>query len=198
MSRTRVKIAASFYGLLVVAAMVWNVVRSDDGFQIFFHPDGAWFRPQGWESVLAGTVLGILLGQGVVWISRYTVRRFNWSRQMHIEFRSLLGPLDSLDIVAFALFSAVGEELFFRGAMQSSLGIVISSVVFGALHVGPGRKFLPWPFFAVIVGFAFGALFWLTGNLAAPLVAHFVINYQNLHFINRYDPSHHPDVCATR
>ena len=126
---------------------------------------------------------------GIARLSRMAVHRFEWARMLHIEFRGLFGPLRNTEILAFALFSAVGEELLFRGAVQSSIGIVAASLLFGLMHIGPSRKFVPWPFQAAVMGFAFGALFWLTGNLAAPIMAHFTINYENLHFINRYDPS---------
>lgn len=191
MNRSRIKIAAFFYSLLVAAAVVWSIVRDDNVIFLFFHPDGLVRGDDGWLPILLGSVLGIVFGAGVTRLSRFSVLRFQWARTMHIEFRGLLGPLDNLEVFAFALFSAFGEELFFRGALQSSFGIVISSLVFGALHIGPGKKFLPWPFLAVVIGFAFGAMFWLTGNLAACILAHFVINYQNLHFINKFDPSHH-------
>jgi membrane protease YdiL (CAAX protease family) len=117
------------------------------------------------------------------------VYRFRWAETLHLEFRGLFGPLRNLDILAYATFSAVAEEMFFRGALQPMLGVWITSLVFGALHVAPGRKFIPWPIQAFAMGLAFGGLFWLSGDLSAPIMAHFTINYQNLHFINRYDPS---------
>ncbi|MBN2715331.1 MAG: CPBP family intramembrane metalloprotease [Deltaproteobacteria bacterium] len=191
MPRTRIHIAVLFYGMLTAAAVVWGILKNGDVVQLFYHPGGVVPNDGSWTVIFWGAVSGIVFGYGIARLSQYTVRRFTWSRQMHIEFRGLLGPLDNLDVLVFALLSSVGEELFFRGAMQTTLGIVASSIIFGALHIGPGKKFLPWPFLAAIIGFAFGALFWFTGNLVAPIAAHFVINYQNLHFINRYDPSHH-------
>lgn len=157
--------------------------------QIFYHPCGMMNEPSSWVEILIGGAAGVAFGLGMARMSRSAVHRFQWAKGMHIEFRGLLGPLDSLEVLAFAFFSAVGEELFFRGALQSSFGLVISSVVFGLLHIGPSKKFIPWPFQALAMGFAFGIFFWLTGNLAAPILAHFAINYQNLHFINKYDPS---------
>ncbi|MBN2525617.1 MAG: CPBP family intramembrane metalloprotease [Deltaproteobacteria bacterium] len=190
-NRHRIKIAALFYGLLTASAVVWGMVRDDSCVKLFFHPDALLTNADTWLSIGVGSLIGIGFGAGVARFSRYTVSRYKWARTMHIEFRGLLGPLDNLDVLAFALFSAVGEELFFRGALQSSFGIVIASLVFGALHIGSGRKFLPWPFLAIIIGFAFGGMFFVTGNLAACITAHFVINYRNLHFINKYNPAHH-------
>lgn len=189
MTKYRLKIAALFYGLMAGGALVWVILRSGDGVQLFFHPNSMSGETSDWADILTGGAAGIAFGLGIARLSRLAVSRFSWAKQMHIEFRGLLGPLDNMEVLAFALFSAVGEELLFRGAIQSSFGLVISSVVFGMLHIGPSKKFVPWPLQAIVIGFAFGGLFWLTGNLAAPILAHFVINYQNLHFINKYDPS---------
>lgn len=188
-TRFRLKIAALFYGLLASGALLWVMLRGGDGIQLFYHPNGLIAAQSTWQEILIGGAAGIAFGLGMAKMSRAAVYRFSWAQGMHIEFRGLLGPLENMEVLAFALLSAVGEELFFRGALQSSFGLVISSLVFGMLHIGPSKKFLPWPFQAVAMGFAFGGLFWITGNLAAPILAHFVINYQNLHFINKYDPS---------
>ncbi len=139
--------------------------------------------------IVVGIAVGIGFGLLVSWLTRLSVYRFKWAKNLHMEFRGLLGPLRDVDVFAFALFSAVAEEMLFRGALQPIFGIAAVSVVFGLLHIAPGKKFLPWPFQATLMGFAFGGLYWLTGDLIAPVLAHFTINYQNLHFINRYDPS---------
>ncbi len=184
----RLKTAALVYGLFAALAAAWGVFRGDP--DIFHHPGALMssYLPLP-AAVLIGGASGVAFGLGMARLTRFAVYRFRWARTMHTEFRGLFGPLGEWDILGFAIFSAVGEELFFRGVMQAQWGIVPTSLIFGLLHIGPGRKFLPWPFQAVTMGFAFGGLFWLTGNLAAPVLAHFTINYQNLHFINSYDPS---------
>jgi len=184
----RIRIAAIVYGLLAAAAVAIGFLRGY--LDIFHHPDG--LVPTSFPlfgRVLLGGAAGVAFGLGIARLTRFTVFRFKWARTLHIEFRGLLGPLRGRDILAFAVFSAVAEEMFFRGAIQPELGIVVTSLIFGVLHIAPGRKFLPWPFQAVAMGFAFGGLYWLSGDLSAPVMAHFTINYQNLHFINKYDPS---------
>ena len=47
-------------------------------------------------------------------------------------------------------------------------------------YQAPGR---PWTIFALVLGFALGGLLLLTGSLLAPILAHFTINYFNLHQI---------------
>ena len=189
MTAIRIKTAACVYGLLASCAVMFSLfVRGDP--DIYHHPAGLPSEPFPLiGGILMGGAAGITFGLGIAWLTRLSVYRFSWSRTLHIEFRGLLGPLGNSDILAYAILSAVAEEMFFRGALQPMLGIVPTSLIFGVLHIAPGRKFIPWPFQAIAMGFAFGGLFWLSGDLSAPVMAHFTINYQNLHFINRYDPS---------
>jgi CAAX protease family protein len=184
----RLKTAALVYGILAILAIVVGVARGNPN--IYHYPEVLLSGPLPLigRSILGGAA-GITFGLGIAWLSRFSVYRFKWSRSLHTEFRGLFGPLRGFDILAFAAISAVAEEMFFRGAVQPILGIGLTSLIFGALHVAPGRKFIPWPFQAIVMGFAFGGLYWLSGDLSAPIMAHFTINYQNLHFINRYDPS---------
>ena len=185
MTTIRLKAAALVYGLLAAAAVAWGIFKGDP--DIFHHPAGLMGNHP--MLIVLGGAAGVAFGLGIARLTSFTVYRFRWARGLHIEFRGLFGPLRNMDILAFAAFSAIAEEMFFRGALQAQLGIVPASLIFGVLHIAPSRKFIPWPFQALGMGFAFGLLFWMSGNLAAPILAHFTINYQNLHFINSYDPS---------
>jgi membrane protease YdiL (CAAX protease family) len=138
--------------------------------------------PAGWKLVVAPG-LGLLLGLGVVGLTRLATRHFQWARDLHASFRDLLGPLTLREILILALASSVGEELFFRGALMPWLGVWLQAAVFALLHVGPGRRFLPWTASAFGLGLAFGLLAKWTGNLGGPIAAHFMINYLNLRYI---------------
>jgi len=85
--------------------------------------------------------------------------------------------------VILALASSIGEELLFRGALMPWLGIWLQAAIFALLHVGPGRRFLPWTVSAFVLGLLFGALAQWTGNLGGPIAAHFAINFLNLRYI---------------
>ncbi|MDQ3377369.1 MAG: CPBP family intramembrane metalloprotease, partial [Actinomycetota bacterium] len=74
----------------------------------------------------------------------------------------------------------IGEEVFFRGAMQQEFGILISSVAFGLAHVGPDRRYLLWTAWALLAGVVFGVLFEVTGGLLAPVMAHAAHNAATL------------------
>jgi membrane protease YdiL (CAAX protease family) len=128
-------------------------------------------------------VLGGLLGLGVVGLTRLATRHYQWARELHTSFRDLLGPLMLRDIVILALASSIGEELLFRGALLPWMGVWLQAIVFALLHIGPGKRFLPWTASALVLGLAFGFLARWTGNLGGPIAAHFAINFLNLRHI---------------
>jgi uncharacterized protein len=96
-------------------------------------------------------------------------------RALRQLYRDLLFPLfrDStpLQIVVISVLAGVGEEVFFRGAMQPEWGLLAASVVFGACHVG-GRTTLPLGLWAAVTGAFLGWLTIASGGLLAPIVAH--------------------------
>lgn len=140
--------------------------------------------PEAWE-LLAGPVIGFAVGLAVVGLTRVATRHFQWARDLHGSFRDLLGQLPGHEIVILALASSIGEELLFRGALLPWMGIWLQAVVFALLHVGPGKRFLPWTLSALVLGIAFGWLAVWTGSLGAPIAAHFAINFLNLRHIVR-------------
>ena len=135
--------------------------------------------------LLGGPVIGIGVGLGAVGLTRLATKHFAWARDPNVSFRDLLGPLTGREIAILALASSIGEELLFRGALLSWLGIWIQALVFALLHVGPKKRFIPWTISAFVLGVGFGELAIRTGNLGAPIAAHFMINFLNLKFIVR-------------
>src|SRR5690349_21785453 len=138
--------------------------------------------PEPWQ-LGAGPVAGLVLGLVMVGLTRIATRHFQWARDLHTSFRDLLGPLTGRGILILALASSLGEELLFRGALLPWLGVWVQAAVFAALHIGPGRRFLPWTASALALGVAFGWIAQWTGNLGGPIAAHFTINFLNLRFI---------------
>ncbi|MCB9635136.1 MAG: CPBP family intramembrane metalloprotease [Sandaracinus sp.] len=148
----------------------------------------AWLDLAPSTSWVLSVVLGLASTALFVGGSRLAVRHAEWARRMHRGFRDVLGPdLTDREIVVFAGASAIAEELFFRGAMQPTLGLPLTALVFGLVHVPPDRRFLPWTLVAVVGGLAFGAVVALTGNLVGAILAHALVNYLNLQFIRAHD-----------
>ncbi len=73
------------------------------------------------------------------------------------------------------IFLLVGPCLLFLAA----------SLLFGLAHFVPRRELLPWTAFTLAAGFGLGALYEVTGNLVAPVVAHFGVNAVNLRLLTR-------------
>jgi membrane protease YdiL (CAAX protease family) len=178
---TRSGLVIGLYGGLALAALLISAGREDvDIYRI--QEVSTPYR------LVLSLVLGLVVGFAIVALSRLASRRFAWARLLHSDFRSLLGPLSGREILVLALASSIGEELLFRGALQPWIGIWPQALIFALLHVGPGVRFLPWTLSALVLGVLFGYMFQCMGDLGGPIVAHFTINYMNLHFIVRSDP----------
>jgi hypothetical protein len=187
------KAALALYALVAGAALAVGFVlgRPD----LYHHPLPLLGLPP-WLEPLVGVVVGLLLGLAVVRLTQRAVTPWRWGPavRLHQGLRELLGvadqPLCEADVLALAGSSAIAEELLFRGLLVPAIGLLASSLVFGLLHYAPRRRgMLAWIPMAVLMGLALGGLFVAVGGLSAPIAAHFVINYKNLNFVNRYDPS---------
>jgi hypothetical protein len=122
--------------------------------------------------ITSGVVTGLLLH--LSW--RLAERGSATARQLGDELRGLLGPLASGEIAALALISGFAEEIFFRGALQGSLGWPLATLIFALLHTGPGKTLRLWGIFALLAGAIFGGLLIWRGALLAPMVAHVLVN----------------------
>ena len=111
---------------------------------------------------------------------------------LHEDLRPFARALGPSAVIPVALASAIGEEALFRGALVPAVGMVISSLLFGALHQMRGRSRFVWALFAFVVGLAFALLFRVTGSLVGPIVAHAAVNAVNLRFLLQHDPSRRP------
>ena len=160
MSPRFVKFAALFYGSLTVVAAVWCGLG---GFDV---------RLAG-ESPAASLLLGALTAACTVSLGLLAYRLLPVLRSISEELAPrLVDGADRASLVLVSVFSGVGEEAFFRGAVQQEFGLVISSLLFGLAHVGPDRRYLAWTAWAVMAGFVFGAIYEVSGGLLAPVLAH--------------------------
>ena len=163
-------------------ALIWRVG--------FYHEPILFISPQAAAqglSVGRDTVIGLAVGLVSVWVSRWWTEHSHSGEQMARAMAATLGSLSVPNALLLALASGLGEELFFRGALQPRVGWLVSSLLFGAVHFVPRRDMLPWTGFVLAMGGVLGGLFAWTGNLVAPIVAHVVVNGLNLPFlVGRY------------
>jgi hypothetical protein len=85
-----------------------------------------------------------------------------------------------LGLLVVAVLPAIGEELLFRGTLQPMLvrvtgsphrGIWLAAIIFSAIHV-QFYGFVP----RMLLGAMFGYLYYWSGNISIPMLAHFVNN----------------------
>lgn len=158
-----VRRAALFYGLLAVAAALWNGLRGRD------FPVG--------DSVVFGLLLGLLAAAGTVSLGLAAYRLIPVMRKMADELAPMLvDRMGVSDLVLISMFSGLSEEMFFRGAVQPEFGLVVAALAFGLVHIGPDRRYLIWTVWAILAGFLFGFLYRFSGGLLAPVVAHSLHN----------------------
>jgi membrane protease YdiL (CAAX protease family) len=119
-----------------------------------------------------------------VWLSRVE----EWMRTKENTASGLTGLLMKssgieglmINILILAIIPAVAEEMIFRGILQQILckifrsghiGIWITAILFSAVHL-QFFGFLP----RLLLGLSFGYLFFWSGNLWLPVIAHFLNN----------------------
>jgi len=129
-------------------------------------------------------VMGLALGL-VVAAATHLAARMAWLDRLSSFFASTLGPIGWRPAFQLALLSSIGEEIFFRGAMQPALGLWLTTLIFGALHLPPRLSLASWTLLATILGLAFGLLMEQTGSISGPILAHFTINFLNLRLVGR-------------
>ena len=97
-----VRRAALFYGVLVVAAALWNGLRGRN-FTIG-------------DSLPVGLLLGLLTAAGTVLVGLAVYRLVPVMRKMAEELApELVDRMGVTDLVLISIFSGVGEEMFFPG-----------------------------------------------------------------------------------
>ena len=168
MSPHLLRTAALFYGALVLLA---GAIGTFSGRNVFVPG----------EPLALGLTLGVTAACGTVALGLIAYKILSVFRKLSEELAPLVvDGTRARDLVVLAALSGVGEEVLFRGALQPEIGIAASSILFGALHVGPDRRYLLWTLWAVGAGFIFGALYGWTGGILAPVVAHALHNAATL------------------
>ncbi len=136
-------------------------------------------------------MIGIAAG-GVVSLGLYITAKLGWTKMPNNEITDVLKPNSKRLVVSsigIGLGSGLSEEILFRGFLlawivsfsNAWIGLIVSSLVFGALHVMQYRGH-PWiQAYILTFGFVMGGLFVWTGNLWAPFLMH--ATYNSLVFI---------------
>lgn len=157
------------YGTLLGAVMLglgfgWALLAGGEG-------PGAWFPRQHW---LADLLLGALLGAAFAAAAWGLFGRIPALQRIERRLVALLDmpALRPHHAVIFGLLAGVPEEILFRGALQPTLGLLVTALVFGALHAVTFAYFV----YAGLAGALLGALALWRGALWAPIAAHTAVD----------------------
>lgn len=123
----------------------------------------------------AALTVGLL---GGAWVLERTLPSFRYASGLLSRVLAQLRP-SPLEALFLAALTSGAEELFFRGAVQSLVGVWGQALVFGLLHPMPRRGW-SYTLYAAVSGVAFGYAVILTGSLWPGLAAHFLVNLQGL------------------
>lgn len=163
--------AAIFYFLLATAAVIWiGWDRGSFTADLFF--DRA--------TLIADVAIGLAGGSLLLLVTIAGRRLFPSFAGLENHLARLLANVTPSEAVALALLSGFSEELFFRGAVQGSWGVVWATILFGLMHMGPDRLFGVWLLFALAAGALFGGMTLVRGTILPAIIAHALVNGVNL------------------
>jgi len=172
-------VGAFIYLLMFLSAVFWNQ-RGLDEPRSFIKLFDELTRPVALQT-LSSLGLGACAGLAVVLLFKL----FSFVPALQVledEIAKVLGAVDWQTAFYLALFSSVGEEALFRGAMQNAWGLHWTCLAFGTMHILNKRVWY-WMVLAWGMGYVLGYLYIWTGDLVAPITCHFVINFINLQLI---------------
>lgn len=158
--------------LLGMPLLGWVIARFVDDMNLMVRWTGT--API-WKQLLYGLPVGIVAAL----LARFIVsRKFMDGVRLRYErmFRNL--RLNWSEIVFISLCAGVGEELLFRGVLQPLLGIVLTAVVFVAIHGYLNPRDWRISVYGVFMTGVICFLGWMTEvyGIWSAVMAHFVID----------------------
>ncbi len=153
-------------------------------------------KPASWLLVLSGLLIVVLMPANslvIDWNANLELPQFmkgfaEWARAKEnemAELTKLIADFSSfpkllVGLVVVAVIPAIGEELVFRGVLQRQLhrwannthvAVWVAAIVFAAIHM-QFFGFIP----RMVLGALFGYLYFWSGRMIVPIIAHFVNN----------------------
>ncbi|MGH3645209.1 MAG: lysostaphin resistance A-like protein [Mycobacterium sp.] len=161
----------SFYLLTVALAAVWAVGARVSG---PLHMGSVTFRGRNRRPVITGTAIGVLLG-GVFIVGGLVAREIGPVRDYIVEVLDYANYGALWLVVLITVVNGLAEELFFRGALYSSLGTyhpeIVSTIVYAVAVSAAGNPMLG--FAGIILGGVCAYERRVTGGVLAPMLTHF-------------------------
>jgi hypothetical protein len=141
-------------------------------------------------AVARGLLMTLPLLAAFFWLVHSSLASFRVLRQqVETLIREMFPSFSVAQFGLVALLAGVGEELLFRGVLQTVLGqwtspvagLIITSLLFGLAHALSKLYFV----LAVLISLCFGGLLLRYNDLVAPMVAHSVYDFVALVYLSR-------------
>lgn len=183
--------SATFFGLILIPALYIKGFEKKNPFILF--QNKTVYAQSVFATILVVVLFMIPNSFFIEWNSNLSMPDFlkgfeSWAREKEdiaAELTTYLTQFDTFGHFALAFFviavlPGIGEELVFRGMLQPELqratgnihaAIWISAILFSAIHL-QFFGFVP----RMLLGVMFGYLYYWSGNIIIPMLAHFVNN----------------------
>jgi membrane protease YdiL (CAAX protease family) len=170
-SLTRTPGSTSFYLLTVALAAVWAAGARLSG---PLHMGSVKFRGRNRRPVITGTAIGVLLG-GVFIVGGVVAREIGPVRDYIVAVLDYANYGALWLVVLITVVNGLAEEMFFRGALYSSLGKyhpeIVSTIVYALAVSAAGNPMLG--FAGIVLGGVCAYERRITGGVLAPMLTHF-------------------------
>lgn len=170
-SLTREPGSTSFYVLTLALAAVWAAGARLSG---PLHLGCVKFRGRNQRPVITGTMIGVLLG-AVFIAGGLVAREIGPVRQYIVQVLEYANYGALWLVVLITVINGLAEEMFFRGALYTSLGRfrpeVVSTLVYAVAVSAAGNPILG--FAGLILGAVCAYERRITGGVLAPMLTHF-------------------------
>jgi len=163
----------AFYWWSLALSGVWALGAFVSG---PLHLGGARWRGRNQRPVVSGSTIGLLLG-GVFLLGGLVVREIPAIADFITRLLRYTDQGSWRLTMAIALLAAIGEELFYRGALYTALGshqpLLISTAIYAIATFASSRNPM-LAFAAVVLGTVCALERRATGGVLAPILTHFV------------------------
>lgn len=166
--------------LLLIAGLVAPVLMAAAGWLL---PFLVGHRPPNLLAPISSLALAVGLGAGFASMSSvWLLSRIHPGLERALRRSGVKVGLDAIELAGYPIMllvvtaSAFGEEMLFRGGVQSVIGLLPGAFLFGFSHGGWRREMWAYVLAASVSGLIFGVALWLTGNMWVPILAHVVHN----------------------
>ena len=138
----------------------------------------SWLGSLDLSTILTSMVVVVVTYAFIYWLTSHAWLNTKEMRQLNTQLVALFKGLTWPQIIALSICAGVGEELLFRGLLQTWLvaklnplwGILGASVVFGLMHYLNSI----YIFLTFVLGCLFGVAYYLTDSLLLIMIAHAV------------------------